>query len=214
MSPKSLGVVNIKGIRPPCYFIKILSLLYRPTIDIVYNMLRSMLSLILLLSTPIFHACVKTRPVFYFIYFPYSGLQARPLWPSEDRRLMSRRQPHCLQRYRKRNALTQAEIAFLLGCNTPAQVSQYERLRRQPSGETMLRCQAIFGEPVDKLFPVLSEQVEEETKKRARELRDRIGQGDTNASAKRKLEFLNDIMDRRGDEPATLPWEKKTLVAS
>ena len=102
----------------------------------------------------------------------------------------------------------------MLGCNSAAQVSQYERLRRQPSGETMLRCQAIFGEPVDKLFPVLSEQVEEKTKTRARELREKIGQGDTSASAKRKLEFLNDIMNRRGDEPATLPWEKKTLVAS
>lgn len=127
---------------------------------------------------------------------------------------MHRRQPHCLQRYRKRNGLTQEEMAFLLGCKSPAQVSQYERLRRQPSGETMLRCQAIFGEPVDKLFPVLSEQVEEETKTRARELRDRICQGGRSASAKRKLEFLKDIMDRRGDEPATLPWEKKTLVAS
>ncbi len=127
---------------------------------------------------------------------------------------MPRRQPHCLQRYRKRNGLTQEEMAFLLGCNTPAQVSQYERLRRQPSAATMLRCQAVFGEPVDKLFPVLSEQVEEETKTRARELADRIGQGGRSASAKRKLEFLKDIMDRRGDEPATLPWEKKTLVAS
>lgn len=127
---------------------------------------------------------------------------------------MPRRQPHCLQRYRKRNGLTQEEMAFLLGCSTAAQVSQYERLRRQPSGETMLRCQVIFGEPVNKLFPVLSEQVEEKTKTRARELREKIGQGDTSASAKRKLELLNDIMNRRGDEPATLPWEKKTLVAS
>ena len=88
---------------------------------------------------------------------------------------MTRRPPNCLQRYRKRNGITQEEMAFLLGCNTPAQVSQYERLRRQPSGETMLRCQAVFGAPVDKLFPVLSDQVELETKKRARELRDRIG---------------------------------------
>lgn len=127
---------------------------------------------------------------------------------------MPRRQPHCLQRYRKRNGLTQEEMAFLLGCKTPAQVSQYERLRRQPSGETMLRCQAIFGEPVDKLFPVLSEKVEEETKTRARELRDRIGRGGKSASATRKLELLNDIMGRRGDKPTTLPWEKKTLVAS
>ncbi len=127
---------------------------------------------------------------------------------------MTQRQPHCLQRYRKRNDLTQEEMAFLLGCNTPAQVSQYERLRRQPSGETMLRCQAIFGEPVDKLFPVLSDKVELETKKQARELRDKIGQGLGSASVKRKLDFLNDIIGRRGDEPATLPWEKKTLVAS
>jgi transcriptional regulator with XRE-family HTH domain len=127
---------------------------------------------------------------------------------------MTRKKPNYLRSFRKRNGLTQGEMAFLLGCNNPARVSDYERMRRHPSAEIMIRCQAIFGEPVEKLFPVLSEKVEKETKKRARELRDKIGEGNESASAKRKLDFLNDIRGRRGEESDILPWEKKTLMAS
>ncbi len=57
-----------------------------------------------------------------------------------------------LRRYRKRGALTQEEIAFLLGTRCGTKVSRYERSARPPSLRTALAYQAIFGVPVDELF--------------------------------------------------------------
>jgi DNA-binding XRE family transcriptional regulator len=58
-----------------------------------------------------------------------------------------------LRRYRKRGALTQEEIAFLLGAACGTKVSRHERADRPPSLETALAYQAIFGVPVHELFP-------------------------------------------------------------
>jgi DNA-binding XRE family transcriptional regulator len=58
-----------------------------------------------------------------------------------------------LRRYRKRGALTQAEIAFLLGAACGTKVSRHERASRPPSLQTALTYQAIFGVPVHELFP-------------------------------------------------------------
>ena len=59
-----------------------------------------------------------------------------------------------LRRYRKRGALTQAEIAFLLGAACGTKVSRHERASRPPSLRTALTYQAIFGVPVHELFPL------------------------------------------------------------
>ena len=58
-----------------------------------------------------------------------------------------------LRRYRKRGALTQAEIAFLLGAECGTKVSRHERSARPPSLKTALAYQAIFGVAVHELFP-------------------------------------------------------------
>lgn len=58
-----------------------------------------------------------------------------------------------LRRYRKRGALTQEEIAFLLGSPCGTSVSRHERAARPPSLETALAYQAIFGVPIHELFP-------------------------------------------------------------
>ncbi len=58
-----------------------------------------------------------------------------------------------LRRYRKRRALTQEEIAFLLGARCGTKVSRFERSVRPPSLQTALAYQAIFGVPVHELFP-------------------------------------------------------------
>jgi DNA-binding XRE family transcriptional regulator len=58
-----------------------------------------------------------------------------------------------LRRYRKRGALTQEEIAFLLGAGCGTKVSRHERSARPPSLQTALAYQAIFGVPVHELFP-------------------------------------------------------------
>ena len=105
-------------------------------------------------------------------------------------------------------------MAFLLGCSSGTQVTHYERLRRQPSAETMLAYQAVFGVPGDTLFPVLYEQVEQKIKKRAHKLAEKIRLTETSRSGNQKLTLLNEIIERKADESAPFPWEKKTLAVS
>jgi DNA-binding XRE family transcriptional regulator len=58
-----------------------------------------------------------------------------------------------LRRYRRRGALTQEEIAFLLGAACGTNVCRHERADRPPSLHTALAYQAIFGVPIHELFP-------------------------------------------------------------
>lgn len=75
-----------------------------------------------------------------------------------------------LRRYRKRGALTQAEIAFLLGAACGTKVSRHERATRPPSLETALSYQAIFGVPVHELFPEEYRKAASSVQKRAAKL--------------------------------------------
>ncbi len=58
-----------------------------------------------------------------------------------------------LRRYRKRGALSQAELAFVIGAGCGTKVSRHERATRPPSLQTALAYQAVFGVPVHELFP-------------------------------------------------------------
>jgi DNA-binding XRE family transcriptional regulator len=80
-----------------------------------------------------------------------------------------------LRRYRKRGALTQAEIAYLLGAACGTKVSRHERANRPPSLETALAYQAIFGVPVHELFPEDYRQAVTAVKGRAASLARNVG---------------------------------------
>jgi transcriptional regulator with XRE-family HTH domain len=60
--------------------------------------------------------------------------------------------PHYLRQARRRKALTQTDIARLLGIRSHAQISRYELRRRLPPLETALAYEAILGRPVSELF--------------------------------------------------------------
>jgi transcriptional regulator with XRE-family HTH domain len=72
-----------------------------------------------------------------------------------------------IRAYRKKSGLSQREVAYLLGCETGAQVSRYERRRRMPPVQTALACQAVFGTPVADLFAGTYESAAKEVKPRA-----------------------------------------------
>ncbi len=88
-----------------------------------------------------------------------------------------------LRRYRKRGALTQEEIAFLLGARCGTKVSCYERSARPPSLQTALAYQAIFGVPVHELFPGEFQEAVAAVQRRAvqlsRRLKPRAGRSKT-----------------------------------
>jgi len=76
-----------------------------------------------------------------------------------------------LRTNRKRMSLSQEEVAFLLGMNgmeKGSKVCRDEKFVREPSLQTALAYQAIYGKPVSELFAGLYEQVEQGVAKRAK----------------------------------------------
>jgi len=78
--------------------------------------------------------------------------------------------PHYVRRHRLRATLTQKEMAFLLGCQSPATVCQYEGRKREPDLRTALAYQAAFNVPVETLFPGIRQEVEQAVRLRAKDL--------------------------------------------
>jgi len=108
-----------------------------------------------------------------------------------------------LRTYRKRGGLSQDEMAFLLGCQSGAKISRFERLARQPNLETALACQVVFGVPARELFPGMFAEVEETVTERARKLlgRLRAERGQDHSRLRRKLAILNTIAGQKGPRP-------------
>ena len=101
----------------------------------------------------------------------------------------TRHMPALLRTHRRSWGLTLREMADLLGFESPAHVSRIEQGKRTPSTETALACTALFGVPLQELFPQLSMEIEERLHERAT----RLHQGllhSTTLSGQRKRELL------------------------
>ena len=68
---------------------------------------------------------------------------------------------------RKRLALSQGEVAFLLGRESSADVSRHENFKCLPGLEMALAYEVIFGRPLSELFGGLYQKAEQEVAKRA-----------------------------------------------
>ena len=78
-----------------------------------------------------------------------------------------------LRTNRKRLALSQEEVAFLLGFkgeDKGIKVCRDERIARKPSLEMALAYEAIYGRPIRELFGGLYDQIEQEVAGRANTL--------------------------------------------
>lgn len=94
--------------------------------------------------------------------------------------------PNYLRAHRKRLALSQDEVAFLLGVQSGAKVCRYERFARAPTLETALAFEVIFQRPARELFSGLYEQVERRIAARAKSLTRRTEQGKPTRQKARK----------------------------
>jgi transcriptional regulator with XRE-family HTH domain len=101
--------------------------------------------------------------------------------------------PNHLRANRKRLALSQDEVAFLLGTENGTKVCRYEQFVRMPSLETALGCEAIFKRSVSELFPGLYQKVEQKVAARAKTLVERTRRDKSNQRAARKHETLADL---------------------
>ena len=101
--------------------------------------------------------------------------------------------PNHLRANRKSLALSQADVAFLLGTEKGDQVCRYERFVRVPSLETALAYEVMFKQSVSELFPGLYQKAEREVVIRAKALVKRTGSGKSSPRATRKREALLDL---------------------
>lgn len=116
--------------------------------------------------------------------------------------MASRKLQNYLRMHRKRAGLSQDEVAFLLGCQSGAKVSRYERLARVPTLETALAYEAIFGVPARELFAGVFQKVEETIHKRAQVLVEKLNAAKPDRVTRQKLENLKAMTSTAEPEPA------------
>ncbi len=98
-----------------------------------------------------------------------------------------------LKTYRKRTGLSQAEVAFLLGCSDGMKVNRYERFRSQPTFETGLALEVIYGRPARELFAGDYRVVEQIIRKRTQLLARNLVSANSERIKAQKLEALRAI---------------------
>lgn len=101
--------------------------------------------------------------------------------------------PNYLRANRKRLALSQADVAFLLGTQSGAKVCRYERFVREPSLQTALAYEVIFKRSVSELFSGLYQKVERQIAKRARALADKARSEKSNLRNSRRRGVITDL---------------------
>ncbi len=75
-----------------------------------------------------------------------------------------------LRTHRRRTALSQAELAKLLGAASGTKVSPYENFTRMPSAFTVFAFEIVFNQPASELFAGSYEAIRLVVQKRARHL--------------------------------------------
>jgi transcriptional regulator with XRE-family HTH domain len=102
--------------------------------------------------------------------------------------------PNYLRSYRKRLALSQDEVAFLLGTQSGARVCRDERFTRQPSLETALAYVAIFKTSAPELFEGLYQKIEKQVSERATALINRMDRHTSDRRTAHKLKALTEMI--------------------
>jgi len=107
--------------------------------------------------------------------------------------MISPQLPNYLRANRKRLALSQDEVAFLLGAQNGGKVCRHERFSREPSLETALAYEAIFKRSVNELFAGLYLKIENGVGERAKILASRKDSVKPNRRTAHKREALTDL---------------------
>jgi transcriptional regulator with XRE-family HTH domain len=109
----------------------------------------------------------------------------------------SSRNLNFLRAHRKRSALSQDEIAFLLGAQNGSKVCRYEQMLREPKLKTALAYEAIFNCAVTELFPELYAKVKAAVQERAKTLAKRALQGNSKALRAQKRKPVSAIISQQ-----------------
>jgi transcriptional regulator with XRE-family HTH domain len=96
---------------------------------------------------------------------------------------------------RKRMALSQDEVAFLLGKHVGSGMSRYEQLARKPTLETALALELILQRPARELFGDLYREIEKRVAARAKVLMYKTDRGRPSRRTARKRQALVNIIN-------------------
>jgi transcriptional regulator with XRE-family HTH domain len=107
---------------------------------------------------------------------------------------MSNKLPNYLRTHRKHAALSQEEVAFLLGLSNGNKISRHEHSACVPSIEALLAYELIFGVPPRTLFAGTFEKVEERVTERAQELLAKLAVEEPSRLTSRKLVALGRLI--------------------
>ena len=102
--------------------------------------------------------------------------------------------PNYLLANRRRLALSQDDVAFLLGARCGAKVSRYEHFARIPSLQAALAYEAIFKRSVSELFGGLYQKAERAAAARAKTLLRREHVRKAGPQSSRRREALNGLL--------------------
>lgn len=101
--------------------------------------------------------------------------------------------PNYLLSNRKRLALSQADVAYLLGSESGEMVCRHERFRREPSLEVVFAYEIIFKRAASELFGGLYQEIEQEVIERARTLLMGLKKENSNPRKIRRFEAIAEI---------------------
>jgi transcriptional regulator with XRE-family HTH domain len=111
--------------------------------------------------------------------------------------------PSYWRTYRKRNALTQRELARLLGSSYGSKVSRYERAARLPTLDTLIAYEILFKVPWRELLPGEYNRVYKQIRERAQALsRDIDAKTPWTPALQRKFDFIANIINVPPSHPS------------
>lgn len=120
--------------------------------------------------------------------------------------MSARNLPHYLRSHRKRTALSQDELAWLLGCRAGSKVSRYERFARKPSIEAVFALEIVFRVPARELFRGIYEAVEQRTYRRAEALLKRLDSSSADPTTAAKLASVRAILKSSGASESNIRY--------
>ncbi len=100
--------------------------------------------------------------------------------------MSSHRLSNYLRSSRKRLALSQEEVAFLMGKRGGTKICRYERFLREPNLKTALAFEIIYGKPVSELFAGVREKLAQEIGHRAKIMSHRVNVHKSDKRSQRK----------------------------
>ncbi|HMJ91182.1 MAG TPA: helix-turn-helix transcriptional regulator [Candidatus Acidoferrum sp.] len=108
--------------------------------------------------------------------------------------MTSPRLQNYLRSGRKRLALSQDEVAFLMGRRGGAKISNYESFSTTPTLETALAFGIIYGTPLNELFAGIHDRLARDISERAKVLRHRVSFKATSRRSEKKRAAVESLL--------------------